>query len=266
MLQSEALREYLSARESNFVVLPDYVSMEAYKANSVDRILERMQVVSRFPRQVLVLKDTTRVCGLRGHARGLQSRLIDEQQTAGFPEYCAGLELARGGDARYQRALLKHAEAAKKHINQLLSAVPAITDGRRDIANAYSAEELRVIRTNAAMPESLKAKFVQNVLSLAALMLGRHPSVREKPDFDELLNHYLFRFALCSHIWLLDWIADGSMEGSNATRMRNDMVDLSVASYATYFDGLMAADDKLLRIHSIARVQLDPLLRAAPEM
>jgi hypothetical protein len=261
MLQSEALQTYLSESDTNFVVLPDYVSMEAYKVDSIDRILERMQVVCRSPRQVLILKDTTRVCGLQGGLSEVQAQMIDEQQTAGFPEYCVGLERARGGDRRYQRALLGHAEAAKEHIDSLLSAVPAIAEGRREIAATYSAEDLRIIRTNAVMTEALKTKFVKNVLALSALQFGRHPSVNEThaPDFDELLNRYLFRFSLCSHIWLLEWIAHGSAERSKATRVRNHLVDLTVAAYATYFDELMTADANLALIESTARAQLAAL-------
>jgi hypothetical protein len=265
MLQSDSLRNYLSASRSNFAVLPDYVAIEAYKVDSVGRILERMQVLSRFPQQILVLKGTAKVCCLRGRANGLQSRLIDRQQTAGFTEYCAGLERARGGDHRYQRALLKHATVAKGHADELLAAVPAVADARRDIARAYTEAELRAMRTGAKVPETLKDKFVRNVLILAALMFRDHPSVRERPDFDTLYNRYIFRFALCCHIWLLDWVAGGSMEGSNADRIRNDMIDLSFAAHATYFDGLMTMDDKLRRIHAIARLQLETLLRVPPE-
>jgi len=67
-------------------------------------------------------------------------------------------------------------------------------------------------------------------------------------DFEDFCNRYIFRFALTVHIWLMQWVVDGCMEGSKLERVRNDFVDLNVATYATYFDGPMGADSKLLHI------------------
>src|SRR5579862_4544251 len=112
MLQSTDLRRYLSASTSNFAVIPDFVAIEAYKVASVDEILRRWEIISHYPRQALVLKCTSIVCGLRGRGRGLQARLIDHKQTAAFETFCAGLRSALEGDVLYQRALLKLATAA----------------------------------------------------------------------------------------------------------------------------------------------------------
>ena len=60
VLQSPVLHRYLSASASNYAVLPDFVSIEAYKIGSIDRILERWEVISQFPKQVIVLKGTNR--------------------------------------------------------------------------------------------------------------------------------------------------------------------------------------------------------------
>src|SRR5438105_12681588 len=78
MLQSPVLHRYLSASASNYAVLPDFVSIEAYKIGSIDRILERWEVISQFPKQVIVRKGTSKICGLRGRPSGLQRRLIDD--------------------------------------------------------------------------------------------------------------------------------------------------------------------------------------------
>ena len=87
-----------------------------------------------------------------------------------------------------------------------------------------------------------------------------HPKVRNLPsDFGTACNLYLFRYALCAHIWMLEWIAEGSNEQSNADRVRNDLVDLLVAVYGTYFDGLMTSDRKLARIHAVARFMLETM-------
>jgi hypothetical protein len=78
-------------------------------------------------------------------------------------------------------------------------------------------------------------------------------------DFDEGCNLYIFRFALCTHIWLLEWVAKGSHNKSNADRIRNDLIDLHVAAYGTYFDGLMTGDKKMAYIHTMAQLMRETM-------
>ncbi|MBP1852850.1 hypothetical protein [Rhizobium halophytocola] len=87
-MQSEALRSFLSASTSNYAVLNDYAAMEAYKGDTLISIFRSMNIVCEFPRQIIVLKTTGRICSLAGRARGLQRRMIEERQTRDFPNFC----------------------------------------------------------------------------------------------------------------------------------------------------------------------------------
>jgi hypothetical protein len=263
MLQSIDLQRYLSASPSNFAVLPDFVAIESYKVASVEEILKRWRIISQFPRQALVLKGTSTICGLRGRGRGLQARMIDHKQTAAFPRFCADLKQTQTGDARYQRALLKFSAAAQEEIATISAAVPRVLESRRQLANTYTQAEARAIRTRVDLPQPLKVKFVRNVCLLFWLLMRDHPKVRDLPkDFDDGCNLYIFRFALCAHIWLLEWIANGSNEQSNAS-VRNDLIDLHVAAYGTFFDGLITGDDRMAYIHGMARFMCQTM-RAEP--
>jgi len=81
--------------------------MEAYEGNTLESIHKSMAILAEFPKQVVVLKDTRTVCGLRLGARGsgLQSQLIDERQTREFSCYCGQL-IAKQGDELLQKHLL----------------------------------------------------------------------------------------------------------------------------------------------------------------
>lgn len=60
------------------------------------------------------------------------------------------------------------------------------------------------------------------------------------PKYDELPKYFLFRYSFCFYIWVLETIAVGGAHGKSADKIRNDMVDVIFATYATYFDILIS--------------------------
>lgn len=65
----------------------------------------------------------------------------------------------------------------------------------------------------------------------------------------ELPNMFIFRVALCGYLLCLRWISEGGAKTVRLEKMRNDLVDIFIAAYATYFDGLLTADKKLNAIY-----------------
>jgi hypothetical protein len=111
-IQSDRLRAYLANSLTNYVVITDYAAMEAYKADTLDMLYRSMGVLGECP-QVIILKGTQAICGLSGRAAGLQRRMIDQQQTRGFADYCRHLAAARAGNLSLQAQLLEHARASR---------------------------------------------------------------------------------------------------------------------------------------------------------
>ena len=79
-------------------------------------------------------------------------------------------------------------------------------------------------------------------------------------NFDEMPNTFLFRTALCAFVWALDWIAVGGPKDVKTEKIRNDLVDVNFATFATYFDGLLSMDEKPLRIYQRAAFVLDAIM------
>jgi hypothetical protein len=119
-LRSDRLRAYLSKSPANIAVITDYAAMEAHKADTLETLYRSMAILGEFPRQVIVLKGTQAVCGLSGRASGLQRRMIDQQQTQGFAEYCRHLAVARRGDLYIQAQLLDVARWARQQMERIL--------------------------------------------------------------------------------------------------------------------------------------------------
>lgn len=259
-LREPALRDYLSESTSNFAVLTDYSAMEAYKSRSLNTLYESMSILKQHPEQVIVLKNTLVVCGLGGRTSGLQDELIDEDQTRGFVTYCRALEAAESGDEAVLDQLLDNRAAAVHQLDErMLRDATTLSDAIDGIAQTYSREDLRTLRTGGPLSTGMISRLLEHVLFTTRAFFETHPSVRQWPSIEELPNTFLCRVALCAHLLALEWIAVGGAKGARPERLRNDLVDANFAAFATYFDGLLSNDEKCQRIHMQARYILDAI-------
>jgi hypothetical protein len=258
-LQSEALREFLATSTRNRAVLTDYVAMEAHKGDTLANIYERMAILGDFPRQVVVLKGTRVVCGLRGRTAGLQRRLIDEGQSSEFGVYVRRLRAAQAGNSSYQRQLLERGNDATEHLTKMLGDAKVVVTILEDVTKAFTKDERRLIRLDEPYSPAMVDKVVKTVMYIAASLFKGHPNVTFRPTYKELPNTFIFRASLCMFLMSLHWVAMGGSTDVAPEKMRNDMVDMNIAAYATYFDGLLSADTKARRIHQEARMLLRAL-------
>ena len=187
-LQTAALREFLSKSPNNFAVLPDFVSMEAYKGNSFETICKSMSVLSDFPRQVIVLKRTQTIIRQRGHASGLQRRLIDKKQTTEFAGFIKKLLLTMKGQTTYRAAIETHGQYANAHFEQMIGDVPKLRDAFFDL-NTYTKEERALLRSppvatsnsptrgRVKLPQADRTIGIVNVISVCAQVFRQLPSI-----------------------------------------------------------------------------------------
>jgi hypothetical protein len=260
VLQSPVLRDYLSKSISNFAVLTDYASMEAYKGNTLASIFPSMAILAEFPRQVIVLKTTGVVCGLRGRPTGLQRRLIHREQTRGFSKYCDRLLATNPGGFSLRKQLRHFGRAADAQMARMLSDAANIPEAIEGIANTFTDAELKIIRTGLPFSEQLALKIWGKINELAKNLFSQHPHPPFVRSVHELPNTFLFRSALCSFLWALDWISKGGPKGVKTERIRNDLIDVNFATFATYFDGLLSMDEKAGRIYQQAVNLLDSIV------
>lgn len=258
-LQSETLYKYLAKSKTNFAVLTDYAAMEAYKGNTLASIYKSMAILAEYPAQVIVLKGTRIACSLNGRSAGLQRRLIDKAQSTGFATYVHHLQQAKNGNRSIQQQLLALGREATAHLDRML--IDAQTTGSviDDIAKLYSKEERQTVRLGQAYSAAMVDKTVRNILHIAGIAFRDHPSAHVMPMHDKLPNTFIFRAALCTYLLALEWGAQGGAMDASPAKLRNDFVDMNFAVYATFFDGLMTADAKVLHIHRAARVWLTTL-------
>ena len=121
-----------------------------------------------------------------------------------------------------------------------------------DMENTYRKSDIKKFRRGHDWSEEFFHKLLENVTLVAAKLFYSHPKIHKLPIALEAPNTLIFRFSLCMNLLVLDWILGGSPRTLKAERVRNDHVDMMIAAYATFFDGVISSDRKLCRIHSQA--------------
>ena len=256
-LQSDELENYLSESKQHHVVLSDYVAMDAYKGNTLKSITRSMSILQKYPKQVIILKDTLKVCGLKGKRSRLQQRMIDANQTRSFNEFCKDLDKATIGNELFREHISKLGEVANSHMDRILSDASKLEPRLLEVEKSFSEEDIQSIRKGQPFTEELCEKFVANILWFSAFLLRDHPKVKNRPKASELRNLLIFRWAICIELLILDWISDGSQSGIKPKNWRNDLVDTVHAAYATFFDGLLTSDKKLMNIYQNSLIVLE---------
>jgi hypothetical protein len=259
-LRSDELRTYLSRSRRNEVVLNDYAFMEAYKGDTLNSIYHSMEVLVGYPRQVIVLKSTGFVCGLRGRVAGLQRRMIDARQTREFGEFCQALLAAKRGDLSLESQLLDFGRVATVQMDRVLADLGEMPDVIEDMAKTYSDTELKILRKGEPATNEMMIKFIHTVMQVSATLFRNHPQVNKWPNAHELPYTFIFRSSLCWILIARRWISVGGAKKVKTENLRNDMVDGFFASYATYFDGLLSFDKKLVELYREASALLDAIV------
>ena len=195
ILQCDALSEYLARSLQHVVILTDYAFMEAYKADTLDVLYCSMEILSQYPKQVIVLKGTQAVCGLSGRGAGLQKRLIDQKQTLGFAEYSAHLIAAKRGVTG-----INYAREARLQMDRIFGDAEDFGEALEGMTQQFKANEVQIIRRRLPYTEEMRTKVVQHILMIAASMFRSHPKVPHLPKAVELPDQNSYFGWPCAHI------------------------------------------------------------------
>lgn len=71
---------------------------------------------------------------------------------------------------------------------------------------------------------------------------------------------FQFRYSLCTYSLVLKWIMKDGYNNVSNDKLRNDFIDMVYAAYATFFDGIITKDKKLLEIYQFARWLIDEVV------
>ena len=90
------------------------------------------------------------------------------------------------------------------------------------------------------------------LLDITKRLFESHPSVNRAPYPKEIFGTYLFRSALVSLLLVFEYANEGGMPNRSTPRLVNDLADTHFATFATFFDGLLSEDRRLLMLYHSA--------------
>lgn len=250
--RDERLREYFVKSQHNYAVITDYLAMELFKNDPLEYLSHGMRIICSFPKQVIVLKDTQTICGLRGRRAGLRRRMVDEEETKKLEGFCSFLRQTESGDLRSSMQISEKGRSADEHINGTMligvEGLPNIIKEMRD--DLFTQEEVNILIRKEPLSEAMVKKVVDESFLLYARLCVMHSNVAALHKAEEVINTFIYRKALLIYIYAIEFIRDGTPLNKSSERLRNDMVDLHYVVYASFFDGLLTDDKRQRKIYN----------------
>jgi hypothetical protein len=248
-LQSDELRAFLSASSDHKAVLPDYVLMEAYKPSRLDGLQAAFSVLSQFPRQVIALHGTASASALDPGAVVMAEAMISAEETEAFQTFCERLRVA-GSNRSIARALEERSIWAQEQMGRMLDSWSDSGAAMAEFSQRFTAQELRAMRQGQPTA-AIFEKFMEWVELMAIHVFQQRPEIA-RPSPERLVDHFAYRNALSLGVLMISHLRDGRVSRKPA-RARNDAIDVLLAAYGTYFDGVMSEDALTNEAFHVAR-------------
>lgn len=255
----EKLCHFLRSRE-NKAVITDYAAMESYTGDAKGNIIDSMKILMYFPSQVIILKSTGQIVSLKSNSNGIVKRMIDQRQTKGFKKFCLALNRI-GRINKQSRDVFQHGKAAEQQLAKMLKDACYIKSGFLKLKKEYTKEEKRILTKGLPLTPKMCKKICEDVGDIAYFNLQSLPNPPSFKTKHEFFDSFIFRISLCMYASALNWLAIGGFESRKLKDIRNDLIDINYATYATYFDGFLTNDKKALQTYLLAKTLMETLPR-----
>lgn len=255
-LKNPDLVSYLEESLDNLAVLTDYNGIEAYKESTGLNLYESMEIVSQYPKQIIILTSTIIACGKIPSKKAGLEWLIDNEQTTQFAEFCNDLKRSQKGELDISDFLTESRFEAQHQMRRVQEGTERLLVGmnkmRERFELQFSPNEIKELRVTKIWSQDIIDWVWINAKEMTVHSFETHPSTYRIPRKDERVRTFHFRNCLCALSFLINWIIQGSPQGLNQERLRNDIVDINFAAFATFFDGLLTSDKRLKNTYASA--------------
>ncbi|WP_278381061.1 hypothetical protein [Pseudoalteromonas distincta] len=246
-LQSKKLEKYLS-KSTNEVILTDQVSYEAIGSD----IHKSFEILSRHSEQVFVLKRTGKIIKQSLKSSGLQKRLIDEKDSKRFRTICKKIQNPHKRDQAFLTTLKHMKHEVDADLLRINNEAAQMGELMLDYFSSMSKGEAKELRAGPPYNDKTLSFILKRIEKLTIQLFQGVVNFKDSKYYDEFYNSYLFRSGVCGYFLAQEWYLSGGLKDVKAKKMMNDLLDVQIAAYATYFDGFFSNDKKAIRIYKIS--------------
>lgn len=249
LFRKPILEELLRYRAGNKAVITATATHETFKGNSVDNLHRSLEILKKYPRQVLILKPITDCYNAGGTVKQVRRRLISREGTNDFPKFCSQVAEAKGGHPSYAATLERDGLQLKAYFDRTQEIEwPVHRERLIELRDRLGCDIVKVIKRPSPKKDLKPAveetvRFVSEMYQRASNEAGI-PFERELRRAD-LRARPLYRWTLAHAGLYLAWISQGGVENLSDRQGRNDLLDLEYVVMATYFDGLLSLDSRM---------------------
>jgi hypothetical protein len=264
ILSATITEQFLSIGTDHHLMIPDFVWMELYKSNSVEGMRQSLAIIKDFPDQIFHLKGSKSILSLDPRPAAFGNRMIWRSAGKEFKRKLQILNNAHAIHIEQAPQFKAHYAAAIEHFALMDEISAEMPQFFFDIASALTVNELKNIRRD----EPYSIDVIERVLNITDILssgfakskrLSVHPST-PKSYFDA----YATRSALAQALFFINWVRKGNPLNLNRKKLKNDLVDRIIGTYATYFNGVLTHDEGLREAHLEQRVVLEKLGARVP--
>ncbi|MEM7069360.1 MAG: hypothetical protein AAF478_10800 [Pseudomonadota bacterium] len=150
---------------------------------------------------------------------------------------------------------------AAQRMDELLDGVPSILRDAAGFKSVFSKDELNIIRTDQEFTIEMFQKFVVVADDIYYQLRDYRDLGVKQPKLEEIPNVFLYRISFALMLNYLRWEEVGGVNpATDPKKVRNDFVDMHIATYASYFDGLLSKDKRLCGLHVMLSFMINVLI------
>lgn len=196
-----------------------------------------------------MLKGTGDISRLDPDLPNLAEAMVEPEETHALPAFFAQLDEASTNPATADQLNLR-AGWAQDHMAVMVAGLEDMGTAMAEFRAPFSKVELARIRRNEPFTPAMGAKFFDLFTNMAERIFEIREDIK-LPPVGSRSRHFIFRNALCYAIYMVSRIRAGAVN-RKAVLARNDMIDVLLATFGTYFDGVMSEDSLTNEIHHVA--------------
>lgn len=224
------------------------------KSNALSTSRQSLQIAAQFPRQFFVLRRTHEILQERITSAKEIHCLFDYEGTVQFTALCRRLQTIPP-PAGLKEEMALHEADARLIMSRLAEEVASLEPGLIDAANDFTEKELTQIRTTNDVEDSTRRKLLELLKQTTGsfILQNQEPGRRTPMLLRDTIGLFAFRYSLCMLLYYMEWVRTGRTVGKKLPRRVNDVVDMQVAAMATFFNGVLSADQDLQVVSNMAR-------------